>query len=185
MAPASSPTKSMELIQPGKLAPAFNLPDHTGTKHRLSQYKGKTVILYFYPKDDTPGCTAEACNFRDHLNDFNKMNAVILGVSPDDETKHRKFFEKYKLNFTLLADTRQNEVQTPPTCAKYGVWQQKSMYGRKYMGIARTTYLINPKGKIIHRFDKVKPAQHAEEILIWLNQTAKITNNRREPPSKC
>jgi len=169
MVPTSSSfDKSPKLVEPGNRAPAFNLADQNGTRHRLSQYKGQTVILYFYPKDDTSGCTAEACNFRDQLPKFKEINAVILGISPDDESKHRKFIDKYNLNFTLLADPRQGEDNTPPTCAKYGVWQQKSMYGRKYMGVARTTYIINPAGKIIHRFDKVKPANHAEEVLDWL-----------------
>jgi len=169
---SSSIDESPKLIEPGKRAPAFNLPDHTGKKHRLSQYKGKSVILYFYPKDDTSGCTTEACNFRDQLPKFKTSNAVVLGISPDNPKKHQMFIDKYNLNFTLLADEKQGEDQTPTTCAKYGVWQQKSMYGRKYMGVARTTYIINPQGKIIHRFDKVKPANHADEVLNWLHENA-------------
>ncbi len=158
------------LLELNTKAPAFHLADQDGNKHRLSQYLGQTVVLYFYPKDDTPGCTIQACEFRDQLPDFKKVNAVVLGISPDETRKHRKFVDKFRLNFTLLADPRiQDDNNTPPVCHKYGVWQEKSMYGRKYMGVARTTFIIDPKGKIIHRFDKVKPENHANEILAFLN----------------
>ncbi len=163
------------LLEPKTKAPAFHLADQDGTKHRLSQYQGQTVVLYFYPKDDTPGCTVQACEFRDQLPDFKKINAVILGISPDDTPKHRKFVDKFNLNFTLLADPKDvTHDNTPPTCHKYGVWQQKSMYGRKYMGVARTTYIINPQGKIMHRFDKVKPKNHAHEILEFLAKNSRL-----------
>jgi len=161
------------LIEPGKKAPAFHLADQNGAKHRLSDYRGQTVVLYFYPKDDTSGCTAEACNFRDILPKFEEMNAVVFGVSPDDEKKHRKFADKYDLNFTLLADPKKGENEEPEVCAKYGVWQEKSMYGRTYMGVARTTYIIGSDGKVLHRFDKVKPKEHAEEVLAWLREHAR------------
>ncbi len=150
---------SVGLIEVGEAAPAFSLPDQAGTTHKLADYRGRWVVLYFYPKDDTSGCTAEACQFRDDLPRFRKKDAVVLGVSPDAAASHKKFADKYKLPFTLLADT-EKEV-----CQRYGVWQQKSMYGRKYMGVVRTTYLIDPKGKVAQRWDKVKVPGHAEAVM--------------------
>ncbi len=152
-------TATTELIEPGKTAPAFNLKDQAGKAHRLSHYRDKWVVLYFYPKDDTPGCTTEACGFRDDLSKFKRAGAVVLGVSPDDEASHQKFIDKFDLPFDLLADTDKQIV------TKYGVWQEKSNYGRKYMGVVRTTYLIDPKGKVAHRWDKVKVTGHVDAVL--------------------
>lgn len=149
----------MSLIEPGKKAPAFTLKDQNGTPHKLSDYAGQPVILYFYPKDDTPGCTKESCQFQDNLPKFKKSEAVVFGVSILDEKSKKKFADKFKLTFSLLADV-DHEV-----CEKYGVWQEKSMYGRKFMGIARTTYLIGADGKVAERWDSVKPDGHAEEVL--------------------
>lgn len=148
-----------QLIEPGKKAPAIALKDQTGKLHRLSQYAGQWVVLYFYPKDNTSGCTKEACGFRDQLPDFGAADAVVLGVSPDDEKSHGKFVDKYELPFTLLADPEHVAL------TQYGVWQEKSMYGRKYMGVVRTTYLIAPGGKVAKRWDKVKVNGHVQAVL--------------------
>lgn len=129
----------------------------------LSQFKGKKVILYFYPKDDTPGCTKEACNLRDNLGSLQSKGFEVLGVSIDDEKKHRKFIDKYSLNFPLLADTEKELVTS------YGVWGEKSMYGRKYEGIHRVTYVIDENGKIEHVIPKVKVGEHAQQILDLYN----------------
>lgn len=152
----------MALIDVGKKAPAFTLKDQTGETHKLSDYAGRQVVLYFYPKDDTPGCTAESCAFRDNLPKFTKGRAAILGVSILDENSKAKFAKKYDLNFPLLADA-DHEVAD-----KYGVWQKKMRYGRSYMGIVRTTYLIGPDGKVEKRWDKVNVEGHAEEVLAAL-----------------
>ncbi|MCH2144991.1 MAG: thioredoxin-dependent thiol peroxidase [Phycisphaerales bacterium] len=154
----------MSLVDPGRKAPAFTLSDEDGRKHALKDFGGKAVVLYFYPKDDTSGCTKEACAFRDLKARFSRANAVVLGVSPDDEKSHRKFIDKHGLNFTLLADPKDADGD-PKVCAKYGVWQEKSMYGRKYMGVVRTTYLIDEDGKVARRWDKVKVTDHADEVL--------------------
>lgn len=142
----------------GKSAPAFSLLTDTGEKVSLKDFKGKTVVLYFYPKDDTSGCTTEACEFRDLMPRFTKGKAVILGISPDDVKSHAKFKAKYDLTFTLLADTEHAVAE------KYGVWKEKSMYGRKYMGVERTTFLIDGAGKLRQVFEKVKPAGHADAV---------------------
>jgi thioredoxin-dependent peroxiredoxin len=147
------------MIEPGKKAPAFALKDQDGRTHKLSDYEGRPVILYFYPKDDTPGCTAEACAFRDNLPRFQTGKAQVLGVSILDEKSKAKFANKYSLNFPLLADPDH------AVAAKYGVWQKKSRYGREYMGIARTTYLIDGSGRVTKRWDNVKVDGHAEEVL--------------------
>lgn len=149
----------MALIDEGRKAPAITCEDQHGKTHKLSDYAGKWVVLYFYPKDDTPGCTKEACSFRDNRAKFSRAKAVILGVSPDDTGSHLKFAEKFDLPFTLLADPDQK------VCEKYGVWQEKMNYGRKYMGVVRTTYLIDPKGKVAKRWDKVKVDGHDEAVL--------------------
>ncbi len=154
----------MPLIDEGRKAPAFTLPDQQGGKHALKNCLGKPVVLYFYPKDSTSGCTKEACAFRDLLPRFKSNKTIVFGVSPDSEKSHARFAEKHELNFTLLADKPDSDG-TPKICDKYGVWQEKSMYGRKYMGVVRTTYLIDPKGKVAKRWDKVKVAGHAEEVL--------------------
>ncbi len=142
----------------GKAAPAFSLETDTGETLTLKELKGRNVVLYFYPKDDTSGCTTEACEFRDLMPRFSKDGAVILGVSPDSVKSHAKFKAKYELPFTLLADTEHAIAEA------YGVWKEKSMYGRKYMGVERTTFLIDAKGVLRHVFEKVKPAGHADEV---------------------
>src|ERR1019366_262318 len=149
----------MPPVEPGKKAPAFSLSDQHGKVHRLADYAGRPVVLFFYPKDDTPGCTKEACAFRDHLPRFKASKAAIFGVSILDEASKAKFAEKYDLNFPLLADADHAVAE------KYGVWQKKSLYGRKYMGIARTTYLIDGNGKVAKRWDNVKVDAHAEDVL--------------------
>lgn len=149
----------MPLIEPGKKAPAFSLKDQDGKLQRLSDYEGRPVVLYFYPKDDTPGCTKEACAFRDNLPKFKSDKAVVLGVSVLDEASKSMFAEKYGLNFPLLADADHQVAE------KYGAWQERSLYGRKFMGVARTTYLIGRDGKVVRRWDKVKVDGHADEVL--------------------
>ena len=147
------------MIEVGKKAPDFSLLNQDGKKISLKDYLGKKVVLYFYPKDDTSGCTKEACNFRDEFPKFTKTKAVILGVSPDSVKAHKKFAEKYDLNFDLLADEEKKVVE------KYEVWKEKSMYGRKYMGVERTTFIIDEKGKIKTIFNKVKVDGHNKEVL--------------------
>ena len=142
----------------GKAAPPFTLETDTGATVSLSDFKGQTVVLYFYPKDDTPGCTTQACEFRDSLPRFAEGNAVILGISPDSVASHAKFKAKHGLTFTLLADTEKVVAEA------YGVWKEKSMYGRTYMGVERTTFLIDAKGLLRQEFEKVKPAGHAEAV---------------------
>ena len=149
----------MPLVEPGRKAPAFSLPDQEGRTHRLKDYAGRAVIVYFYPKDDTPGCTKEACAFRDALPDFKKGKAAVLGVSVLDIASKARFARKYKLNFPLLADP-EHEV-----AARYGAWQQKRLYSRTYMGVARMTYLIGPDGKVIRRWGHVKVDGHAADVL--------------------
>ena len=149
----------MALIDVGKKAPSFSLNDQSGATHKLADYAGKPVVLYFYPKDDTPGCTAESCAFQDNLPKFKPSKAVILGASILDEKSKAKFATKYNLTFPLLADAAHEVAE------KYGVWQEKSRYGRKYMGIVRTTYLIGPDGKVAKRWDNVKVEGHAEDVL--------------------
>ena len=154
----------MALIEPGTTAPAFSLPDQQGTIHTLSAYRGRPVVLFFYPKDDTSGCTKEACGFRDTLPDFSKVQAAVFGVSILDTASKAKFAAKYDLNFPLLAD------EDHAVCDAYGVWQQKSMYGRKYMGIARVTYLIDAGGTVARRWDAVNVEDHAAEVLEAVNE---------------
>jgi peroxiredoxin Q/BCP len=144
--------------QAGTTAPEFNALTDTDEHLDLKSLRGKTVVLFFYPKDDTSGCTKEACSFRDALPRFVGIDAVVLGISPDDPKSHRKFKEKFGLNYTLLADT-DHKISD-----EYGVWQEKSMYGRKYMGVARTTFIIDAKGRIAKVFEKVKPEDHATEV---------------------
>jgi peroxiredoxin Q/BCP len=155
---------AMALIDIGKKAPAFKRIDQHGKTHQLSDYAGQYLVIYFYPKNDTPGCTTEACEFRDLTAEFAKRSVAVLGVSPDDEDSHARFTEKYELNFPLLADPP-NKQGTPAMCAKYGVWQERNMYGNIGMGIVRTTYLIGPDGKVAHRWDRVRAAGHAEAVL--------------------
>ncbi len=147
------------MLNEGDKAPDFNTKDQSGNAVKLSDYKGKKVVLYFYPKDDTPGCTKEACSFRDADDVYNKNGIKVFGVSTDDEKSHQKFISKYQLPFDLLADTEKDIVE------KYGVWGEKSMYGKKYMGTMRKTFLIGEDGKIVKIFDKVNVSEHADEVL--------------------
>ena len=149
----------MSLIEPGKKAPAFTLNDQHGKAHRLSDYAGRPVVLYFYPKDDTPGCTKETCDFRDNLPRFKSSKAAVFGISILDEASKAKFAKIYDVTFPLLAD------EDHAVAEKYGVWQQKSLYGRKFMGNVRTTYLIGADGKVAKRWDNVKVDGHAEDVL--------------------
>jgi peroxiredoxin Q/BCP len=147
------------MLDVGKKAPDFNLLNQDGKIISLKDFLGQKIVLYFYPKDDTSGCTKEACSFSDDLPKFTKIDAVILGVSPDSVKSHKKFSEKYKLKFDLLADEEKTVVE------KYGVWKEKSMYGRKYMGVERTTFILDEKGKIKKIFNKVKVDGHNKEVL--------------------
>jgi peroxiredoxin Q/BCP len=149
-------------IEEGSKAPDFTLPTHDGTKLKLSSLKGTPVVLYFYPKDDTPGCTREACGFRDAKAGLAKHKAVVLGVSPDGPESHEKFRLKYKLPFTLLADADHTVAE------KYGAWREKNMYGKKSMGIARSTFIIDAAGKVAKVFKAVKTDGHAEQVLAAL-----------------
>ncbi len=154
-----------------KKAPDFNLPDQDGTYHSLKDYLGKWIVLYFYPKDDTSGCTAEACSFRDARDLIAEFgNAVVIGVSKDAPASHKKFAEKYDLNFTLLSDESTEVINT------YGAWKKKSMYGKTYLGIQRSTVIINPAGKIAKEYPKVNPKEHAAEIISDLRQLQKSAN---------
>lgn len=146
-------------ISPGIPAPDFILLDDTGATRRLSDYRGQSVVLYFYPKDDTPGCTTEACNFRDDYSAYVEAGVTVLGVSPDSPKSHAKFKKKFQLPFPLLADEQHS------VCEAYGVWGQKKFMGREYMGVSRTTYVISPDGKIKKVFVNVKPADHSVEVL--------------------
>jgi peroxiredoxin Q/BCP len=151
----------------GDKAPEFTLPDQEGKSHTLSDYKGQWVLLYFYPKDDTPGCTKEACMIRDNFPAFKKLNAKVFGVSVDSVARHEKFAKKYELPFTLLADENKEVVNA------YGVWAKKKFLGREYMGILRMSFLIDPKGKIAKIYENVKPALHAEEVLLDIKTLSK------------
>ncbi|MCR5450037.1 MAG: thioredoxin-dependent thiol peroxidase [Erysipelotrichaceae bacterium] len=147
------------MLETGTKAPAFTLPDQNGVQHSLEEYRGRKVILYFYPKDNTAGCTKEACSFADRYPQITEKGAVVLGISKDPVSSHKKFEEKYSLPFTLLSDPEAEVIRA------YDVWKEKSMYGRKYMGIERSTYLIDENGIIQKAYQKVKPADHAENIL--------------------
>ncbi|NCT02134.1 peroxiredoxin [Candidatus Parcubacteria bacterium] len=140
-------------------APAFHLKDETGTVRRLSDYSGSWVIIYFYPKDDTPGCTKEACTIAEIYDEFASLGVTVLGVSKDSSESHAQFKEKYHLPFTLLSDESTKMIQA------YGAWQEHSMYGKKFMGTARITYVVDPKGKIVAVYPKVSPASHALQLL--------------------
>lgn len=143
----------------GQPAPDFSLPDENGRVHKLTDYRGKTVVLYFYPADDTPGCTKEACNFRDDYLAYKAAGAVILGVSPDDENSHEAFKKKYNLPFPLLADAGHK------VCELYGVWGDKSMFGKVYQGVIRSTFLIAPDGLVARAYEKVKVPSHSQNVL--------------------
>jgi len=146
-------------LEIGNKAPDFSAPNQKGETKTLADYSGKKLVLYFYPKDDTPGCTAEACNLRDNYTELLIQGFEILGVSPDNEAKHQKFIDKYELPFDLLADVDHNIAEA------YGVWVEKNMYGRKYMGIARTTFIIDESGNIEEIISKVKTKEHSSQIL--------------------
>ncbi|HLF18462.1 MAG TPA: thioredoxin-dependent thiol peroxidase [Candidatus Omnitrophota bacterium] len=152
------------LLKVGDKAPAINLLASNGKTVSLNDFSGRNIVLYFYPKDDTPGCTVEACGFRDEIKSMEGKNAVVLGVSPDGVKSHEKFIEKFKLPFLLLADEEKK------LCRDYGVWAKKSMYGRDYMGVARTTFIIDKTGKIAKIFEKVKPQDHTAEVLTVLKE---------------
>ena len=152
------------MVEEGKRAPDFELQSDSGETVRLSDLRGKPVVLYFYPKDDTPGCTAEACSFRDHESDIAKEHAVVLGVSIDPLESHQKFKEKHDLNFPLLSD------QTADVAKMYGVWKEKNLYGRKTWGVARTTFWIGSDGRIKRIWKKVDTAKHAEEVLAEMHE---------------
>ena len=145
--------------QPGSKAPDFHLLASNGKTVSLKDFKGRNIVLYFYPKDDTPGCTVEACAFRDRIKDIENADSVVLGVSPDGIKSHAKFIQKFNLPFLLLSD------EDKKTCTDYGVWVEKSMYGREYMGVERTTFVVDKQGKIAKVFEKVKPQGHEQEIL--------------------
>ena len=147
------------MLEVGTKAPDFTLPDQDGNMHFLSEYRGKKVILYFYPKDNTAGCTKQACGFAERYPQFTEKGAVILGISKDSVASHKKFEEKYGLPFTLLADPELVAIQA------YDVWQEKKNYGKTYMGVVRSTYLIDENGKIVKAFDKVKAADNPEQML--------------------
>ncbi len=147
------------MVEEGKPAPDFELTSDAGEAVKLSDFHGKPVVLYFYPKDDTPGCTVQACGIRDAYDAFRERGAVVLGVSPDDEASHVRFREKFDLPFTLLADTDHRVSEA------YDVWGERSMYGRKFMGIERSTFVIGPDGSVARAFRKVKPDEHAELVL--------------------
>jgi peroxiredoxin Q/BCP len=150
------------MVEEGQEAPDFELTSDSGDRVRLSQFRGQPVVLYFYPKDDTPGCTKQACGIRDNYDDFTERGAVVLGVSPDEESSHVKFKEKHGLPFTLLADP-DHEVSE-----EYGVWGERNFAGRKYMGIERSTFLIDPEGRIAKVMRRVKPDTHVEKVLAAL-----------------
>ena len=147
------------MLEVGTKAPDFTLPDQNGNMHSLSEYRGKKVILYFYPKDNTPGCTKQACGFAERYPKFTDKGAVVLGISKDSVASHKKFEEKYELPFTILSDPELVAIQA------YDVWQEKKNYGKTYMGVVRTTYLIDEEGKIAKAFDKVKAADNPEQML--------------------
>ena len=147
------------MIETGQAAPDFTLPDQDGTDVSLGDFAGRTVVLYFYPKADTPGCTTQACGVRDHLPAYEQAAAVVLGVSPDPVKAVKKFHDKQALNFTLLAD------EDHAVCEAYGVWGEKSMYGKTYMGAARATFIIDGEGKIVHVIPKASPKTHDDEVL--------------------
>jgi len=150
-------------LQAGIKAPDFELPDEEGNLHRLSNYQGETVLLYFYPKDDTPGCTTEACNFRDDFSEYQKAGVTILGISPDSIESHTQFKTKHHLPFTLLADANHQAAE------QYGVWGVKKMFGNEYEGVYRTSFLIDPEGTIQEVFEKVNPKNHSAEVLTLIN----------------
>jgi len=154
------------MIETGATAPQFTLPDQDGNSVSLADYAGKTVVLYFYPKADTPGCTVQACGVRDHLPNYAEAGAVVIGVSPDSVRRVKKFVDNQSLDFTLLAD------EDHGVCEQYGVWAEKSMYGRRYLGALRATFIIGPDGVVSHVIPRVTPRTHDDEVLAVLEQLA-------------
>jgi len=152
------------MLKEGDRAPEFSLKDSNGKTTSLKDFRGMKVVLYFYPKDDTPGCTKEACSFRDNLPEFGKLNAIVLGISADSEESHQKFSSKYNLPFTLLSDPDKKVI------GQYGVWKEKNMYGKVTMGIERTTFIIDENGRIMKIFPKVKVDGHVDEIKYFLGR---------------
>lgn len=155
------------MIKPGQQAPEFKLADQDGKVHQLKDYKGKWLLIYFYPKDDTPGCTKEACGFRDNLPKLKKTNVEVVGISADSVAKHKKFAEKYGLPFTLLSDEEKIVLK------KYDVWKKKKFMGREYMGILRTSFLVDPKGKLAKVYENVKAEIHPEQVVEDLKELIK------------
>jgi peroxiredoxin Q/BCP len=151
--------EEIRVVEEGAPAPDFELKADTGETVKLSELKGQPVVLYFYPKDDTPGCTTQACGIRDAYQEFRDRGALVFGISADDEASHQKFKAKYELPFTLLADTDKQAVEA------YDVWKEKSMYGKKYMGIERSTFVVGKDGTLAKELRKVKPAEHADQVL--------------------
>jgi thioredoxin-dependent peroxiredoxin len=154
------------MIETGEKAPQFTLPDQDGNDVSLSDYAGKTVVLYFYPKADTPGCTTQACGVRDHLPNYAEAGAVVIGISPDPTAKVKRFADKFGLDFTLLGD------EDHAVCEAYGVWAEKSMYGKTFWGSTRTTFIIGPDGVVAHVIPRVSPRTHDDEVLKALEQLA-------------
>jgi len=154
------------VLEAGDRAPAFTLPDQDGNKVKLTELKGETVVLYFYPRADTPGCTTQACGVRDRGTDYERAGIRVIGISPDTVEAQRKFADKFDLKFTLLADADHAVAE------KYGAWVEKSMYGRKYWGVARSTFIVDPKGKIAKVFPKVSPKTHDDVVLKALGELA-------------
>jgi thioredoxin-dependent peroxiredoxin len=157
------------MIEQGDLAPDFELPDQDGRAIKLSDFRGQPVVVYFYPKADTPGCTTQACGVRDHQADYAAVSAPVLGISPDPVAKVKKFHEKYDLNFPLLAD------EDHAVAEAYGVWAEKSMYGKTYWGVQRTTFVVDPGGRVARVLRNVKPATHDEQVLSALSEAAPPT----------
>ena len=163
------------MIAAGKPAPAFQLPDQDGKKRKLSEFRGQWVVLYFYPKDDTPGCTVEACEFTEGVRGFAKLDAVVLGCSADSPESHRKFIAKYGLKITLLSDPEHEAMKA------YGAWGEKVLYGRRMIGVIRSTVIVDPKGNVAHHWKKVKSKGHAESVR---ERLAALRAGGREPAKK-
>ena len=157
------PEGDITMLEIGTKAPEFTLPDQNGELHSLRDYLGRKVVLYFYPRDNTPGCTKQACSYRDHFTELAARNLKVIGISKDSATSHQKFIAKQSLNFTLLSDPDRIAIEA------YGVWQEKMMYGKKVMGVARTTFVIDEQGNILKRFDKVKPDQDVAQVLAFID----------------
>ena len=152
------PSTGTVILEVGEPAPDFCLPNQDGNETCLKDFRGKWIVLYFYPRDNTPGCTQEACDFTNHLGDFERLNAVVLGVSPDTVESHRRFIAKHDLKITLLSDTSHEVLE------KYGVWKQKKMYGKTYMGVERSTFIIDPEGNIAHVWRRVRVKGHVDQV---------------------